>query len=178
MISEMRVALLTARGLDARQKLSQGTMPDKVCRTTHDAFLMGTIRGARALGMENEIGTIAVGKRADILIFDALSPAMSPAAQFDPITAIIMHSSTGDIDTVIIDGIVRKRGGRLLPVDLTIWDQKSGRLRQTPQAVSWRDVNSRTVDMQSRFVTNMKQLSLEKIRPAVARLYEWSETRS
>jgi cytosine/adenosine deaminase-related metal-dependent hydrolase len=178
MISEMRVALLAARGFDARQKLGQGTMPNKVCRTAHDAFLMGTIRGARALGMDNEIGTIDVGKRADILIFDALSPAMSPAAQFDPITAIVMHSSTGDIDTVIIDGIVRKRDGRLLPVDLTIWDQKSRQLRQTEQAVSWREVSLRVADMQSRFAKNMKLFSLEKIRPAVARLYGWNETKS
>ncbi|KAK7225356.1 hypothetical protein V2G26_013359 [Clonostachys chloroleuca] len=38
MISEMRVALLAARGLDARHKLRQGKVPSKVCRTAHDAF--------------------------------------------------------------------------------------------------------------------------------------------
>jgi hypothetical protein len=43
---------------------------------------------------------------------------MVAAAQHDPVAAIIMHSSPADIDMVIVDGIVRKKEGKLVPVSV------------------------------------------------------------
>jgi cytosine/adenosine deaminase-related metal-dependent hydrolase len=76
---------------------------------TADALMMGTLRGARALCMEKDIGSIEVGKKADLMIFDALSPAMACAAQHDPVMAIVPPSTIRDINTVLVDGEVRKK---------------------------------------------------------------------
>jgi hypothetical protein len=82
------------------------------------AFNLATIKGADALRMSDEIGRIKEGFKADLVIFDALSPGMVGAAQHDPVAAVMLHSSPADIDTVIVDGIVRKRDGKLLPVSV------------------------------------------------------------
>lgn len=93
--------------------------PKRVNATVQQAFNLATILGARALGMESQIGSLAVGKRADIIIFDAAgSPSMACAAEEDSLAAIVMHASVRDIDTVIIDGVVRKEGGKLSPTTI------------------------------------------------------------
>jgi cytosine/adenosine deaminase-related metal-dependent hydrolase len=56
---------------------------------------MGTMAGARAIRMEDRIGTLAAGKRADIVTFDALSPGRCVVAQYDPVTAIVLHARQG-----------------------------------------------------------------------------------
>lgn len=43
---------------------------------------------------------------------------MIGAAQHDPVAAILLHSSPADIETVIIDGIMRKRDGKMLPITI------------------------------------------------------------
>jgi imidazolonepropionase-like amidohydrolase len=79
-------------------------------------FNLETIHGARAVGLENKIGSIEVGKLADIVIFDGKTPGMLAAAEEDTLVAIVMHSSINDVDMVIIDGQIRKQNGKLLPV--------------------------------------------------------------
>lgn len=76
---------------------------------------MATIEGARAIGLEDTIGSLRPGKQADIVIFDASSPAMVPAADENPLVAVVRHASPAEIETVIIGGEVRKMNGTLLP---------------------------------------------------------------
>ncbi|KAJ7311703.1 hypothetical protein DFH08DRAFT_918078 [Mycena albidolilacea] len=85
--------------------------------TVEAAYNLGTIKGARAVGMGGEIGSIAVGKLADLIIFDAKSPGMVYAAQHNPVAAIVLHASVRDIDTVIVDVDGRKTGGKLIAVE-------------------------------------------------------------
>ncbi|KAH7007697.1 hypothetical protein EDB80DRAFT_684909 [Ilyonectria destructans] len=68
--------------------------------------------------MEDKFGSIAEGKLADLVIFDANSPEMLCAAEQDPVAAIVLHSSIGNVETVIVDGIIRKRGWKL--VDMAV----------------------------------------------------------
>lgn len=85
-----------------------GKLPHTIQYQLEQAFNLGTIKDARAVGMSSEIESLAEGKLADIVIFDALSPGMVFAASHDPVAAIVLHSSFRDVDTVIVDGIVRK----------------------------------------------------------------------
>lgn len=85
---------------------------------------MGTIAGARALRMEDQIGSLAVGKRADIVVLDTLSPSMAVAAQYDPVAAILLHSPPRDVVMTIVDGIVRKEQGNLSTVLVTEEEEK------------------------------------------------------
>lgn len=77
---------------------------------------MATMGGARALGLEHEVGSLEVGKRADVVTvrMDRLHsspPIGSEAAR------LLFSARASDIDTVIVDGRVLVRGGRLMVAD-------------------------------------------------------------
>jgi len=63
---------------------------------------MATINGAKALGLENEIGSLEVGKKADIILVDLDKPYFVPL--FDIMTRIPLVATGDDVDTVIVDG--------------------------------------------------------------------------
>jgi hypothetical protein len=69
--------------------------------------------------MEDQIGSLAVGKRADIVVFDTMSTSMIAAAQQDPVTAIVLHSSPRDVVMTIVDGVIRKYDQKLMTVRVT-----------------------------------------------------------
>jgi cytosine/adenosine deaminase-related metal-dependent hydrolase len=75
--------------------LDAGKAPTKINKTVKEAFDIGTITGAPAIRMEDQLGTLAVGKRADIVTFDALSRGRCVAAQYYPVTAIVLHARQG-----------------------------------------------------------------------------------
>jgi len=65
---------------------------------------MATIEGAKALGLENTVGSLAEGKKADIILIDFKKPHLTPTHDF---FANIIYSARGsDVDTVIVDGNV------------------------------------------------------------------------
>ncbi|KAF2676989.1 Metallo-dependent hydrolase [Lentithecium fluviatile CBS 122367] len=119
-ISEARIGLQNARNHFGEHYTHQGKLPKNLpdSLSVEAAFNLATIKGAEAVNLEQEIGKIAEGYKADLVLLDAMSPGMIGAAQHDPVAAIILHSSPADIDTVIVDGIVRKRDGKLLPISV------------------------------------------------------------
>lgn len=118
LLTEARIGLQNARHMFGEHYMKHGKTPRSIpdSLSVEAAFNLATIKGAKAVRLSKNIGRVAEGFRADLVVFDALSPSMVAAAQHDPVAAIVLHSSPADIDTVIIDGIVRKRGGVLLPV--------------------------------------------------------------
>ncbi len=70
-----------------------------------------TITAARVLGMDDRIGSLAVGKRADIVLIRK-GPFGGSIAD-DPCAHVLLQTSPRDIDTVMVDGKVRMRGGKL-----------------------------------------------------------------
>lgn len=167
LVNEMRQVLQMARGRDSEHHIQRGVQPADVRHKTAEVFNMATIQGARALNMEADIGSIKVGKKADIVLFDALSPSMYCAAQQDPVMAIVLHSSIRDVDTVIVDGIIRKRAGRLLPVDVI--DYSQGDFVQVGRQVEWTEVAEHVLAMQRRFVANMPNFNLSEMEAAIRR---------
>ncbi len=83
--------------------------------TAYQALEMATINGAKAYGLENEVGTIKAGKKADITIVDMKQPHLSPVK--DPIIALVYFANSSDVDTVIINGKIVMKNRRLLTVD-------------------------------------------------------------
>ncbi|MDB5596160.1 MAG: 5-methylthioadenosine/S-adenosylhomocysteine deaminase [Hyphomicrobiales bacterium] len=77
---------------------------------------MGTINGARALGLDKITGSLTPGKRADIILLRADDLNMVPFANVD--CAIVRSATPANVDSVIVDGRVVKRGGRLTGVDV------------------------------------------------------------
>jgi len=72
---------------------------------------MATINGARALGLDHEIGSLEAGKRADIAVFD-LGKAHSCVGN-RPVSALVFSAHGTDVDTVLVNGEIVLRGGEL-----------------------------------------------------------------
>ncbi|KAK3642672.1 hypothetical protein LTR56_010720 [Elasticomyces elasticus] len=135
---EASLALQSARGYRSQVFLDAGKQTKSAGDyTVEEAYNQATIRGARAAKMGDSTGSIAVGKRADLVIFDATSPAMICGAAKDPVAAIVLHSSPADIELVIVDGVVRKRGGKLLSVGL---DDNGKKIAGRRSGLAWREV--------------------------------------
>jgi cytosine/adenosine deaminase-related metal-dependent hydrolase len=118
MFREMQAALLFARGKEVRNNALRGNSPFKTIPVrSREALEWATINGAKAFQLDNRIGTLSPGKNADIVMLRASDVNMVPV--WDPITSIVEIAGAGNVDTVIIDGIVRKQGGKLtFPPDL------------------------------------------------------------
>ena len=79
---------------------------------------MATLNGARALGLEDKIGSIEPGKRADVIVIRRDGLHAQPQAGVDPITQIVYEHKASDVDSVVIDGRVLVRGGEFIGLDL------------------------------------------------------------
>ncbi|KAJ6164803.1 hypothetical protein N7470_003475 [Penicillium chermesinum] len=116
MVSQMRLALQHERATRNEQLIAQGKSTRSLNIFVQDVFRLATIQGARAIHAEDRLGSLEVGKRADIVVFDGTSPGMICAAEQDPVAAVVLHSSVRDIETVIVDGHVRKSNSKVVPV--------------------------------------------------------------
>jgi len=84
------------------------------------ALDMMFLGGAKCIGLETEIGSLDVGKKADITLIDFAQPHLTPlvGGKHSNLNALLVFScSAGDVDTVLIDGKVILQKGRLLTVD-------------------------------------------------------------
>ena len=107
MVELMRWALATAR-------VQQGGVTDD-WQPRH-VFHMATLGGAKAIGQDDEIGSIAVGKKADLVIFDASRPHLRP--HVNPVGTLVHTGQGRDVEMVLVDGEVLVEGGRPTRVDL------------------------------------------------------------
>ncbi|MFB0557856.1 MAG: amidohydrolase family protein [Candidatus Bathyarchaeia archaeon] len=82
----------------------------------YDFLVLATRRGAEALGIDDKVGSLERGKRADVIIFDMLNPYLTPTK--DPLTSIVLYGTPSDIDTVIVDGKILKQDGVLTTIDM------------------------------------------------------------
>ncbi|HKA57024.1 MAG TPA: 5'-deoxyadenosine deaminase [Gemmatimonadales bacterium] len=78
---------------------------------------LATLGGARAMGLENEIGSIEVGKRADLVVLDLERPHTQPE-DTDLMSRIVYSSMATDVRHVIVDGRVVVKDGELKTADL------------------------------------------------------------
>lgn len=113
MFSEMRLSMLFQRAIEHRINESADRPPLSTLPVPSAEILRAaTIGGARALRLEHTIGSVTPGKKADIILVDTQALNMFPV--HEPVESIVWQANPSNIDTVIVDGIVRKRGGQLL----------------------------------------------------------------
>ena len=140
MFSVVRMALGMQRAFDnAASRQSHGQIPETSTITTREALSWITTAGARMLGLTDRIGSLTPGKQADLVVIDARAINMQPL--HDPVSTVVMQTSLANIESVMIAGEWKKRGGQLLASDI---DRKLDRLAESGRRIA-RAMNLRTV---------------------------------
>jgi 5-methylthioadenosine/S-adenosylhomocysteine deaminase len=105
MFTEMRTAALLQKALHGPEVLP-----------ARRALRMATIEGAKAMGLASEIGSLEVGKRADLIVLRIESLHCVPHLA-DIISALVYSAQPADVRSVVIDGRLIMREGKLLTID-------------------------------------------------------------
>ena len=120
MVEQMKFAAL----------IGNATHYDPTLMTAERVIEWATIGSARAMGLDHLIGSLEVGKKADIVAFD-LGKAHSTVGN-RPIAALVFSAHGTDADTVLVDGKVVMRGGELVsfPNEREVLDEATARARE------------------------------------------------
>ncbi len=95
--------------------LQKVTYKSATAITAFDVLQMATINGAKTLGLENEIGSLEVGKKADIIIVDLNKSHLCP---IHDIYSTLVYSANGtDVETVIVDGNIIMENRKILGIE-------------------------------------------------------------
>ncbi|KAK8067015.1 hypothetical protein PG997_013762 [Apiospora hydei] len=104
--------------------LHKGGLMDAGSIGAHEALEMATICGAKALGLEAEIGSLEVGKKADLVALDVRAswaapwnPEMFAHGGMDPVSLVVGSCTGRDVTHVMVDGRILVEDGRLLVAD-------------------------------------------------------------
>lgn len=106
MFNEMRLAAII-------QKPAHGP----TAMDARSVFRMATIGGAKAVGMEDQIGSIEIGKKADLAILNLYNFHTFPSYDVDPISRIVYSATRADVETTIVDGEILMEKGLLKTVN-------------------------------------------------------------
>ncbi len=101
--------------MDAAAKLQIYARKDPSVLKARDLVRMATLGGAEVLGLDKLIGSIEVGKRADVAIIPLNKPHLTPI--YNPYSHLVYSVSGGDVGSVIVDGRILMRDRKLLTMD-------------------------------------------------------------
>lgn len=97
-------------GAHSRENLGEPRCPEY-----YEILELATIRGAEVLGVQDKVGSIEPGKKADILLIDLKHPNLTPTA--DITSSLVLYGDSVNVDTVMVDGAVLKQDGKMVGVD-------------------------------------------------------------
>lgn len=82
--------------------------------TPAEVLRMATVEGAAAIGMADQVGSLRVGKQADLMVLRANDVNLVGGVAHDPVNAVVTAAHPGNVELVMVGGEVVKRDGRLL----------------------------------------------------------------
>jgi 5-methylthioadenosine/S-adenosylhomocysteine deaminase len=112
MFTQMRAAFGCERARVNEIAWKANTEVPETMLTARQMLEMATINGARVAGVEDRAGSLTPGKKADVVLIDA--GALNVAPVIDPVAAVTLSADVSNVDSVIVNGVVRKRDGKLL----------------------------------------------------------------
>ncbi|RFA13120.1 hypothetical protein B7R22_14055 [Subtercola boreus] len=112
LFSEMRIALAAERSRANAHLTSQHEAATEVSLDHRDMLELATAGGARAWWMDDQIGTLAIGKQADVAIVDMRSPHLDGFS--DTVATAVMGAGPSDVETVVVAGEILKENGLLV----------------------------------------------------------------
>ncbi|MFJ2651551.1 amidohydrolase family protein [Streptomyces sp. NPDC087420] len=113
LFSEMRIALAAERSRANAGAVGRGESVAEVALDQRDLLRTATLGGARVWHLDDEIGSLTPGKRADITVVDLRAPHLDGYG--DPVTTVVMGAGPADVETVVVGGEIVKAGGALVP---------------------------------------------------------------
>ena len=105
--------------MDTAAKLHKVQSLDPTVLDAATVLRMATIEGARALGLDEVIGSLEPGKQADIIVIDTRKPHLTP--MYDPASHLVYAARGSDVATVIVNG--RVRHGERPPAAPSTWSR-------------------------------------------------------
>lgn len=104
--------------MDTAAKMDKVSSGDPTAMKAREVLTMATAWGAAALGLDAEIGTLAAGKRADLIVVDLDRPHLQP--HYDPYSALVYSAKGSDVRDVLVDGRVLMRDRRVTALDTEV----------------------------------------------------------
>ncbi len=98
--------------MDMAAKLQKVALNDPCVLKAKSVVEMATLGGARALGLDHCIGSLAVGKQADLIALDLRRPHLVP--MYDPFSTLVYSARGSDVILVMVEGNIRVRKGHLV----------------------------------------------------------------
>ena len=112
MFTQMRAAFGAERArVNAVSWAADTGVPDTML-TAQQMLEMATINGAHVAGLEDRVGSLTPGKKADVVVIDATAINVTPI--HDPVAAVTLCADVSNVEHVIVDGVFRKRDFTLL----------------------------------------------------------------
>jgi 5-methylthioadenosine/S-adenosylhomocysteine deaminase len=115
LFAQMRALIISDHQLEADRARREGGRP--VLVPVRDVLEFATIEGAHTVGLDHKVGTLSVGKRADVILVDLDDLSLIPAT--DPVATLVLRAQPANVSWALVDGKVRKRDGKLVDVDLS-----------------------------------------------------------
>lgn len=98
--------------------LQKVTMLSPTVLSPLEVLEMATLGGARALGQENELGSLEPGKKADLVLLNPHTLNMTPRIGRDPVSHVVYQATPENVEATMIDGMFLYRDGRYATLDL------------------------------------------------------------
>ena len=116
--------------IDTAAKLHKLANGDPTVLSARQALAMATIEGARALNMEDEVGSLEVGKRADLIVVATEGLHQQPQdPAINPYSFVVYSTKASDVRTVIVEGRVVVSDGQVLTLDAAEVLEKAAHFR-------------------------------------------------
>ena len=112
---EVRFGLASARAEAADPVNARGEMPDAVAISAREAMNWVTVNAAEAMGLSARVGSLTPGKRADVILVGG--PGLQQHPVIDPYSTLVFQTAPEDVRTVLVDGRIVKRDGKMTEVD-------------------------------------------------------------
>jgi|SRR5262249_21553417 len=105
-------------------------------RESRKVVELATIEGAKALGLADRTGSLRKGKRADVIMVGTRELNIGPS---EPAYMLVDSAQASNVDTVLIDGRILKRNGKLTAIDASkLMDEASAATQAIKQRANWK----------------------------------------
>jgi len=116
MFGAMKATIGVQRALDNATESRPGEQ-DRLRLSCRDVVEFATIEGARATGLDHKVGSLSIGKDADLIVLKDRGVTFAPLN--NPTAAVVYAAHPGMVNTVMVAGKVVKRDGQLVGIDLS-----------------------------------------------------------